>query len=55
MSPLINKEPNRLFNFTMPQKTFQILEKLSMKNNCSVAEIVRKGIDLLLEQIKENK
>ncbi len=50
MSSLITNEPNRLFNFTIPLKTFQILEKLSKHYNCSVAHIVRQGIDLLLEK-----
>ncbi len=46
------KEPTHLFNFQMPYKKYEELRSLSDRNDCSVAEIVRTGVDLVIENYK---
>ena len=55
MAPKTNKAPQRLFNFVIPFDKFQKLQKLSDINNCSVASIVRSGIDLILKKSKNDR
>ncbi len=52
---IIMKEPSRFFNFQMPYKIYEQLQILSNRNDCSVAEIVRQAIGLLLDKINANK
>jgi predicted DNA-binding protein len=49
------KEPSRFFNFQMPYKIYEQLQILSIRNDCSVAEIVRQAINLLLNKLNTNK
>ncbi|GAX59895.1 transcriptional regulator [Candidatus Scalindua japonica] len=45
------KEPSRFFNFQMPYKKYEKLEAISKQNDCSIAEIVRQAINLLLDKL----
>lgn len=49
------KEPCRFFNFQIPYKIYEQLQILSNRNDCSVAEIVRQAINLLLDKLNTNK
>ncbi|ODS34506.1 MAG: hypothetical protein SCARUB_00382 [Candidatus Scalindua rubra] len=44
------REPSRFFNFQMPYKKYAELEAISKQNDCSIAEIVRQAINLLLDK-----
>jgi hypothetical protein len=52
---IIMKEPCRFFNFQIPYKIYEQLQILSNRNDCSVAEIVRQAINLLLDKLNTNK
>ncbi len=49
------REPCRFFNFQIPYRTYEQLKALSNRNDCSVAEIVRQAISLLLDKINATK
>jgi hypothetical protein len=49
------KEASRFFNFQMPYKKYAELEKISKQNDCSIAEIVREAINLLLDKISNSR
>jgi hypothetical protein len=49
------KEPCRFFNFQIPFRTYEQLKTISNRNDCSVAEIVRQAIGLLLDKINATK
>lgn len=43
-------KPYRCFNFMLPFETYERLKRISQqKNDISIAEIIRRGIDLILK------
>ncbi len=48
------KEPQKLFNFQMPYRTYKELRNLGYEYNCSVAEIVREAVERVIERNKNN-
>ena len=44
------KEPQKLFNFQLPYRTYEDLRILGYENNCSVAEIVREAVTCVVEK-----
>ncbi len=48
------REPCRFFNFQMPYKKYEELEAISKQNDCSIAEIVRQAINLLLDKLNSS-
>lgn len=49
------KEASRFFNFQMPYKKYAELEEISKQNDCSIAEIVRQAINLLLDKLNSSR
>jgi hypothetical protein len=48
------KEASRFFNFQMPYKKYAELEAISKQNDCSIAEVVRQAINLLLDKLNSS-
>ena len=49
------KEPSRFFNFQMPYEKYEQLETISRQNDCSIAEIVRAGVDKVISEYNTDR
>lgn len=47
--------PSKNFNLILPFATYRELKQLSIKNEKPIAELVRRGIDLVLKNSKSEK
>ena len=41
-------EPSKYFGLMMPYKTYELLKDMSLKHNCVMSAIVRRGVEMAL-------
>ncbi len=44
------QEPMKFFNFQLPYRTFEELTNISKRKDCSVAAVVRTGVDRIITE-----
>lgn len=49
------REPNKLFNLLLPFKQYEALRILGSQRNEPIAEIIRRGINLVLKNTRQSK